>query len=100
MSTQAIVQERSQLHNWIEGLPSTQFDLVYNFVGELVKDQQEKKVYLSNNHKQTISIQNDVNLLVEDVFEKGVVYSLFTPLNQEIAASQLQQLVDQQESLS
>ncbi len=80
MSTQAIVQERSQLHNWIEGLPSTQFDLVYNFVGELVR------------------VQHDEDIAVESVFKKAGKYPVFTPLNQELAASQLQQFIDQQPS--
>ena len=82
MSTQAIAQERSQLHHWIEELPSIQFDLVYSFVGELVREQQGKYIP------------------VETVLEKMGEYPVFTPHNQELAASQLQQFIDQQRPLS
>ncbi len=51
MSTQTIIQERAQLHHWIDNLPHRQLDLIYRLVEELVAEPQDETEYLLSSDK-------------------------------------------------
>ena len=88
MTEPTITQERTQLQYWLGELPTRQFKLVYTLVEELIGEKQDTTAYLLS------SDEMRERILAARESDEGI--PIFTPLNQELAASQLQQFIDQQ----
>lgn len=74
MSSEAMVQERNQLHRWIDQLPPKRLDLVYRLVEELVEDTRDDTEYLLRSAKMRerllLARESDEAIPVEAVREK------------------------------
>jgi hypothetical protein len=51
MSIQMDLQERTQLHQWIDKLPPRQLNLIYLLVEELIETEQDETEYLLSSNK-------------------------------------------------
>jgi hypothetical protein len=47
------IQDRSQLHHWIDDMPPRQFDLVYRLVEELLDSDRDDTEYLLSSNEMT-----------------------------------------------
>lgn len=74
MSSEAMVQERNQLHQWIDQLPPKRLDLVYRLVEELVEDERDDTEYLLSSDKMRdrllLARESDEAIPLEVVREK------------------------------
>lgn len=74
MSTQTLTKERTQLHHWIDNLPSYQLDLIYRLVEELIEKQQDETDYLLSSNKMKERLlaarKSDEGVSIEVVREK------------------------------
>ena len=74
MTVQVNVQDRTQLERWIDKLSPPQFNIIYDFVKDLIEDEQDETEYLLSSNKMRERIlaarESDQGISIEVVREK------------------------------
>ena len=74
MTVQVNVQDRTQLERWIDKLSPPQFNIIYDFVKDLIENEQDETEYLLSSNKMRERIlaarASDQGIPIEVVREK------------------------------